>query len=228
LTGKTFSFWSISPDSPTQFSFSTAITGDITLYAQWDSSGTSVMTLSVNEFLAATDFGTTSSEASPYKIKLTDVTDSNISQLKAKIKGNATSGDMENVYITLDLSECTGLTSLPTDAFDGLAARWNTNSTATEKHRGSLVAITLPPTITSIGKYAFFQSDLKTINIPEGVTSIADDAFNQARLTGELRLPSTLASVGTRAFYMTRLTKVYAPEGLDLSNARLSCTVEYY
>ncbi len=229
LTGKTFSFWSISPDSLTPFSFNTAITDDITLYAQWDSSGTSVMTLSVNEFLAATDFGTTSSETSPYKIKLTDVTNSNISQLKAKIKGNATSGDMENVYITLDLSDCTGLTTIPSSAFSGLAAYWNTNSTATEQHRGSLVSITLPDTITRIERSAFFQSDLKTINIPEGVTFIGEEAFNQANLTGELRLPSTLTTVEEGAFrYEHDLTKVYAPEGLNLSAAKIECTIERY
>lgn len=221
LTGKTFSFWSISPDSLTPFSFNTAITDDITLYAQFD-----VAHYTIDEFLAATDFGTTSSASSPYKIKLTDVTDNNISQLKAKIYGNETSGDMENVYITLDLSECTGLTTIPSSAFSGLTVRWNDE---VEEHRGSLVGITLPDTITRIESTAFFQSDLKTINIPEGVTFIGESAFNAARLTGELRLPSTLTTVVSGAFrYEHDLTKVYAPEGLNLSAAEIECTIERY
>ena len=234
-TGVTFGGWYTSNDSgvtlsATAYDFDSAVNSDLTLYAKWVYSGTSVMTLSVDEFLAA-DFGTTSSESSPYKIKLTDVTDSNISQLKAKIYGNTTSGDMENVYITLDLSECTGLTTIPNRAFKGLDASWNTNSTATEKHRGSLVAITLPNTITSIGEAAFFQSALKTINIPEGVTSIGQSAFNQANLTGELRLPSTLTTLGSGAFrYEHSITKVLAPAGLDLTNAEFdsSTTIERY
>ena len=223
----TFGGWYLSTDGgatlSTKFSFSNPVNENITLYPKW------VREFTIDGFLAADFSSITTSETSPYNISLTGVTNSNISQLRSKIYGNATSGDMENVYITLDLSQCTGLTTLPTDAFDGLDAGWNTNSSATNKHRGSLVAITLPDTITSIGTYAFFQSALKTINIPEGVTSIGQSAFNQAKLTGELRLPSTLTTLGRWAFSSNNhLTKVYAPEGLDLSDAGFGCSIERY
>ncbi|MCR5762834.1 MAG: InlB B-repeat-containing protein [Treponema sp.] len=197
------------------------VTVPFILYAKWKV--TSFFEGTLSQFLA-TSFGTGSSRESPCIVKITDVTDSNVSQIGTRINGDETSGDMENVYISLDLSECTGLTTIPNSAFSGLSVVWNTNSTSSKQHSGSLVAITLPNTITSIENYAFFQStELETVNIPEGVISIGKDAFNQADLKGELRLPSTLTTVGERAFnYLDGLTRVYAKTSLDLSASGLA------
>ena len=46
-----------------------------------------------------------------------------------------------------------------------------------------LTAITIPNTITSIGKSAFFHTGLKSIEIPESVTSLGANAFSTCSLT---------------------------------------------
>ena len=60
--------------------------------------------------------------------------------------------------------------------------------------------VVLPKTIKSIGKLAFYRSNIKSINLPEGLESIGEAAFmNSAKL--ELsELPSSLKHLGSWAF----------------------------
>lgn len=63
-----------------------------------------------------------------------------------------------------------------------------------------LEKITLPNSITSIGKYAFSYSALKNITIPDGVTSIGDYAFQYCDFTSVI-IPNNVESIGQGAFY---------------------------
>ena len=84
--------------------------------------------------------------------------------------------------------------------------------------------LTLPTTITSIGKGAFdntrfngqlilpkglttiednaFNGNLfsGTLDLPAGITSIGDNAFASCKFNGQLKLPAGLTSIGNRAF----------------------------
>ncbi len=227
-TGCTFAGWYRSSDggttlASTAYDFSSAVTEGFTLYAKWTVSG---FTGTVDEFLSAS-FGTTSSKTNPYVVVLTDVTDDNIAQIGQKLLG----GTMKDVYISLDLSQCTGLTIIPARAFAGCSAQWNTNSTSSNKVRGSLVSVIIPDGVTTIERSAFFQSDdLTSVTLPDSITSIGDNAFNQAGIQGTLHLPASLVTIGEGAFrYTSGITKVEAPEGLDLSNAEFSTSnIVYY
>ncbi len=73
--------------------------------------------------------------------------------------------------------------------------------------------------MTTIGEYAFAASGLMgSLEIPEGVTLIDEDAFNGCNFTGTLSLPSTLKIVrsGGGAFAGNHFTgELRLPEGLE-------------
>lgn len=115
--------------------------------------------------------------------------------------------DNPNVDRFNELQYFTGLTEIGDHAFKGCA---------------NLNAITLPPTITSIGNYAFGYSvdnlgypvpcsSLQSIVIPPSVTSIGYYAFSRSGLT-EVILPPSVTSIGTLAFGdCDNLEYVYLP-----------------
>ena len=107
--------------------------------------------------------------------------------------------------------------------------------------KGDIVSVTIPDTVTTIGKYAFFyctslttvnfpQSGslttivdgafeqcfkLQSANIPDGVTEIGQSAFIHCREMTELTLPETLESIGGSAFARCeKLTSVTVPSGV--------------
>ena len=64
-----------------------------------------------------------------------------------------------------------------------------------------LVYIEIPATVTQIGPYAFYQTKLQSLNLPEGLVMIGSNAFNS--LTGgikELYIPGSVVSIGDVAF----------------------------
>jgi len=74
----------------------------------------------------------------------------------------------------------------------------------------NITAIELPPTITTIGKGAFwYNSKLTEINLPEGLTRIYDGAFNECTGLTQVTLPSTLDTLD--GFASTGLTSIVIP-----------------
>ncbi len=88
--------------------------------------------------------------------------------------------------------------------------------------------IILPEGITDIGAQAFEDcASLKKINLPEGLLDIGMGAFIRCSALEELVFPSTLRSVGMSAFQKcASLEEVVLPEGLLYlqSGAFLGCT----
>ena len=87
---------------------------------------------------------------------------------------------------------------------------------------GSLVSITLPSSLTSIGVNAFNHfgsgcNSLASITLPAGLTSIGQGAFRGCSLLTSVALPSGLTSIGSDAFrdcYLLTLTSVALPPSL--------------
>lgn len=95
------------------------------------------------------------------------------------------------------------VTSIGTNAFSG--------SLKIEK-----VSFNQDITITAIGSYAFYKTNLKSINIPKSIKSINDYAFYQNNFT-EVKFEdgSELEFIGAGAFdYCKNLKKINLPEGL--------------
>ena len=104
-----------------------------------------------------------------------------------------------------------------------------------------LTEVVIPSSVTSIGKWAFgcengnpalqsviieaniteipeccfyLQTKLTSISLPEGITSIGDDAFNQCKITS-LTLPASLKTIGARAFSYNGITQLTIPDKVE-------------
>ena len=64
----------------------------------------------------------------------------------------------------------------------------------------SIQEIILPSTLREIGKKAFLNCNLESITIPDGVTKIAEQAFECCKGLEEIDLPATITYIGSRAF----------------------------
>ena len=60
----------------------------------------------------------------------------------------------------------------------------------------------------SIGEHAFENTNISTITIPEGVTSIGYRCFYECSSLSSVQLPSSLVSIGQLAFSKTKIIEV--------------------
>lgn len=64
----------------------------------------------------------------------------------------------------------------------------------------SLTEYEISETIKKIGRLAFAESGLKTVDIPEGVTEIEYGAFLSCVDLADVKIPATVSHIGTKAF----------------------------
>lgn len=91
--------------------------------------------------------------------------------------------------------------------------------------------ITLPDSITSIGKCAFYGCiGLQNITIPDSVTSIGGYTFNYCSSLKSITIPSKITEIGDAVFYGCTLLETVNYKGskeqwekinIDISNGKL-------
>ena len=83
-------------------------------------------------------------------------------------------------------------------------------------NRGSLIRITIPDSVTSIGSYAFEGcSSLTSITIPNSVTTIGESAFEDCSKLTNVTLSENLESIGKDAFSgCSSLTSITLPDSV--------------
>ena len=81
-----------------------------------------------------------------------------------------------------------------------------------------LQSVSLPSTITS---FRFMDCQkLSTVILPEGITELKDDTFENCRGLTSIELPGTLERLGMRVFMNTGLTEIRLPEKMsDIGSA---------
>ncbi len=64
-----------------------------------------------------------------------------------------------------------------------------------------VASITLPPSVTGIGSYAFAScTSLVSVNIPDGVTSIGERAFAKCVSLSEITMPDSVTEIGAMCY----------------------------
>ena len=80
-----------------------------------------------------------------------------------------------------------------------------------------VTSVTIPSSVTSIGKYAFRETALTSINIPNSVTSIGSAAFASCLGLTSVTLPNTLTKISSYMFgYCKKLTSVTIPGSVTI------------
>lgn len=82
----------------------------------------------------------------------------------------------------------------------------------------SLVKVTVPNSVTSIGERAFYSCrGLKEINIPSGVTRIENYTFYGCRQLSAITIPNTVTRIGNSVFSnCTALSSVTIPDSVTM------------
>ena len=80
----------------------------------------------------------------------------------------------------------------------------------------SLESIILPDSITSIGNYAFYEcTSLRSITLPHSITSIGEQAFWECTSLRSIILPDLITSIGVAAFSKcTSLQSIILPDSI--------------
>ena len=82
-------------------------------------------------------------------------------------------------------------------------------------YNSNLISINLPKDITSIGAYSFYRSSLTEVVIPYGITSIGSNAFYGCSGLTSVTIPNSVTSIGNQAFSgCSGLTSVTIPSGV--------------
>ncbi|MBR7123899.1 MAG: leucine-rich repeat domain-containing protein [Candidatus Methanomethylophilaceae archaeon] len=80
-------------------------------------------------------------------------------------------------------------------------------------------SVSIPSSVTSVGKMAFYMSTMTSLTIVDGLTKIGDNAFEKCTGLQSLTLPNTLVTIGTTPFKdCTNLRTVNLPITVDYSS----------
>lgn len=126
-----------------------------------------------------------------------------------KVTGNFNSSDV--YFINNALSTSSTLISI-----DMGEANYDSNSWSVNLRLSNLSSIVLPKGITSIGSSAFADcSSLTSITIPNSVIDIGEKAFYKCKTLLNITIPNAITTIGASAFYgCNSLENVVLPNGV--------------
>ena len=124
----------------------------------------------------------------------------------------------EGIYVNLDLSETTGLTSIENESYRNY----------TFNNCDKLAGISIPDSVTTIGEKAFYNcSNLESVTIGNGVTEIGRYAFKDCTGLTNVTINNGVTSIGSATFEnCTSLTNVTIPDSVTYMGSHIfkDCT----
>ena len=125
-----------------------------------------------------------------------------------------TDGELDYEVIDADLnqveligSELTGDVTIPATVTDSGIMYTVISIGAFAFKETGLTSIVIPDSVTSIGEEAFYKNNLTTVEIPDNVTSIGAFAFFDNSIES-IEIPDSVNSIGNYAFYVNNLASV--------------------
>ena len=79
----------------------------------------------------------------------------------------------------------------------------------------ALTSVTLGENTLGLGKSVFYETAIKSIELPEGLEEIKDYTFGLCASLERVKLPSTLTYIGEGAFSGTAITEIEIPNGVS-------------
>lgn len=208
-TGSTDASGSVTYSS-SAYNFDTPVTSEFSLYAKWVYKSSTFIG-SLSEFSATTFKANT--KTSPYTVKLTGLSEADLSTVATLIGGTTNKG----VYINLDMSS-SGITQM--------YAAYFLSSGSTANLAKYLTGITLPSGIQNIwgDQFAGCSNLSGTVTIPSTCTHIGENIFGGTNVT-------SVIDAGSRTWY-----RHYDPDGgptgwsgsLSVSILSEQCTLSPY
>ena len=119
-----------------------------------------------------------------------------------------TSLTLPTSYTVVESSLCSGAVDLESVTFGSQVTTIRDEAFA---NCSKLKSVSIPESVKSIGKGAFYGTSLTEITLPEGITSIGENAFYDTQIS-EVFVPSSVTSLGKNAFPSG--CTVHLPEGL--------------
>lgn len=84
-------------------------------------------------------------------------------------------------------------------------------------NRSDITSVVIEPGVTSIGSLAFYEcSNLTSITIPSGLTSIGEQAFGNCTGLTSITIPSSVTSIEYNAFWCCFNLIIYIPGGITI------------
>ena len=79
-------------------------------------------------------------------------------------------------------------------------------------YKSGLISITIPDSVTTIGKWAFYDcGNLQTVKLPSSLTAIGEDMFAFDNALKSIVIPSGVESIGDKAFFSSGIKRISLP-----------------
>lgn len=95
---------------------------------------------------------------------------------------------------------------------------------------GKLESVKFPKGLKSIGAYAFCDTRIKKLDLPDEIEEIKSSAFKSTMVSGKikkLKLPAKLRKIGKAAFEEQKMSEVTIPSKVEKIETRAFCGCEY-